>query len=79
MTATQISYLTFGIVLILALIFDLGLLSKKNSEVSIKKALYQTIFWVGLAMTLSLARKAMTPLMVVKGMITCMEAQATTL
>ena len=49
MTATQISYLTFGIVLILALIFDLGLLSKKNSEVSIKKALYQTIFWVGLA------------------------------
>ena len=49
MTATQISYLTFGIVLILALIFDLGLLSKKNTEVSIKKALYQTIFWVGLA------------------------------
>lgn len=49
MTATQISYLTFGIVLVLALIFDLGLMSKKNTTVTIKKALYQTLFWVGLS------------------------------
>ncbi len=51
MSPDQISYLTFIVVIIAALIFDLGLLSKKNSTVSIKKALYQTLFWV----TLSLA------------------------
>jgi tellurite resistance protein TerC len=45
----KISYLVFGIVLLLAVIFDLGLLSKRSSEVSIKKALYQTVFWVVLA------------------------------
>ncbi|MBN8786719.1 MAG: TerC/Alx family metal homeostasis membrane protein [Terrimonas sp.] len=49
MTATQISYLTFGIVLVIALIFDLGLMSKKNTTITIKKALYQTLFWVGLS------------------------------
>lgn len=49
MTATQISYLTFGIVLVLALTFDLGLMSKKNTTITIKKALYQTLFWVGLS------------------------------
>ena len=49
MTTTQISYLVFGIVLLLAVIFDLGLLSKKNSEISIRKALWQTLFWVALA------------------------------
>lgn len=48
MSATEWSYLVFGIVLVLALIFDLGLLSKKGEEVSIKHALYQTLFWVGL-------------------------------
>jgi tellurite resistance protein TerC len=42
-------YLIFGLVLLLALVFDLGLLSKKNTEISIKKALYQTLFWVSLA------------------------------
>ncbi|HEX5026840.1 MAG TPA: TerC/Alx family metal homeostasis membrane protein [Agriterribacter sp.] len=49
MTPTQISYLAFGILLILALIFDLGLLSKKHIAVTMKKALYQTVFWVGLS------------------------------
>lgn len=49
MTATQISYLTFGIVLVVALIFDLGLMSKKNTTITMKKALYQTLFWVGLS------------------------------
>ncbi|MBS1736935.1 MAG: TerC/Alx family metal homeostasis membrane protein [Bacteroidetes bacterium] len=49
MTATQISYLTFGIVLVFALIFDLGLMSRKNTTITIKKALYQTLFWVGLS------------------------------
>lgn len=49
MTADQLTYLVFGIVVILALVFDLGLLSKKETEISIKKALYQTLFWVSLA------------------------------
>lgn len=50
MTTDQISYLVFGIVLVLALIFDLGLLSKKGKKVTIRQALYQTFFWVGLAL-----------------------------
>ncbi len=50
MTSSQVTYLTFGIVLLLAVIFDLGLLSKKGTTVSIKKALLQTSFWVLLAM-----------------------------
>ncbi len=49
MTTHQIVYLVFGIVLILALVFDLGLLSKKNAQISIKQALKQTFFWVTLA------------------------------
>jgi TerC family integral membrane protein len=49
MTREQLTYLVFGGLLILALVFDLGLLSKKRSHVTIKKAIFQTIFWVGLA------------------------------
>src|SRR6195952_2671638 len=50
MDRSQITYLTFGIVLLLAVIFDLGLLSRKGTTVTIKRALIQTAFWVGLAM-----------------------------
>jgi tellurite resistance protein TerC len=46
----QVTYLIFGAALTLALIFDLGLLSKKGSVVTMKKALIQTLFWVVLAM-----------------------------
>ena len=49
MSPSTVSYLTFGIVLVLAVIFDLGLLSKKGTTTTIKKALYQTVFWVALA------------------------------
>ena len=49
MDTTQITYLVFGIIITFALIFDLGLLSKKNKVVSIKAALIQTFFWVLLA------------------------------
>lgn len=49
MTAEQWTYIVFGIVIIVALIFDLGLLSKKSTTISIKKALIQTSFWVGLS------------------------------
>ena len=50
MTTDQITYLVFGAVLLVALIFDLGLLSKKNQKITIRQALYQTFFWVGLAL-----------------------------
>ena len=50
MTSQQITYLVFGLVLILALVFDLGLLSKKNKTITIKQALHQTLFWVALAL-----------------------------
>jgi tellurite resistance protein TerC len=50
MNADQITYLVFGILLVVALVFDLGILSKKNEVISIKKALWQTLFWVGLSL-----------------------------
>ncbi|MEO7394225.1 MAG: TerC/Alx family metal homeostasis membrane protein [Chitinophagaceae bacterium] len=50
MTSDQITYLVFGIALVLALVFDLGLLSKKSQKITIRQALYQTFFWVGLAL-----------------------------
>jgi len=49
MTADQLTYLVFGIVVVLALVFDLGIFSKKDTEVTIKTALYQSVFWVVLA------------------------------
>ena len=50
MTTDQITYLVFGILLVLALTFDLGLLSQKGQTMTIRKALYQTFFWVALAL-----------------------------
>ncbi|MCE3283454.1 MAG: TerC/Alx family metal homeostasis rane protein, partial [Chitinophagaceae bacterium] len=50
MSNTTVTYLVFGGVLLLALIFDLGLLSKKNKIITIKQALWQTVFWVALGM-----------------------------
>jgi len=50
MSPDQSTYLVFGIVLVLAVIFDLGLLSRKSITISIKRALWQTVFWVILAM-----------------------------
>ena len=50
MDPSNIAYLTFGIVLLLAVSFDLGLMSKKGTTISIRQALYQTAFWVALAM-----------------------------
>jgi len=49
MNSPQVTYLIFGIVLLLAVIIDLGLLSKKSKQITIKKAFYQTSFWIGLA------------------------------
>lgn len=50
MNATEWTYVVFGIVIIIALIFDLGLLSKKSKKISIKQAMLQTFFWVSLAL-----------------------------
>ena len=49
MTNDQLTYLIFGAIVIVALIFDLGLLSRKNANITISKALWQTMFWVALA------------------------------
>jgi tellurite resistance protein TerC len=49
MTERQIIYFVFGVVLLIAVVLDLGLLSKRSTEVSIKRALIQTAFWVTLA------------------------------
>lgn len=50
MSTTAVTYLVFGIVLILALVFDLGLLTKKNKTITIRAALWQAVFWVGLGL-----------------------------
>jgi tellurite resistance protein TerC len=50
MTQDQLTIVIFGGLLVLALTFDLGLLSKKSSHITIKKALLQTAFWVSLAL-----------------------------
>ena len=50
MSKTEVIYLVFSAVIVVALIFDLGLLSKKNQVVSFKAALVQTIFWVLLSL-----------------------------
>ncbi len=50
MSETTATYLVFGAILLIALVFDLGLLSKKNKIITIKQALWQTVFWVALGM-----------------------------
>lgn len=50
MNATEWTYLVFGIMLVIAIVFDLGLLSKKSQAISIKQAFFQTLFWVGLSL-----------------------------
>ena len=49
MTTDQLVYLVFGCVIAVALILDLGFLSKKNAIISIAQALRQTFLWVLLA------------------------------
>src|SRR5215211_3023901 len=49
MSIETVTYLVFGIVVLIAVILDLGLLSKRSAEIGIKKALMQTALWVALA------------------------------
>lgn len=51
MTPDQITYLVFGIVLVLAIIVDLGLFTKKNTTISLKNALWTSIFWIALGLS----------------------------
>ncbi len=50
MVKTELIYLVFCVVIVVALIFDLGLLSKKNQVITLKTALIQTTFWVILSL-----------------------------
>lgn len=50
MAPNQFIYLVFGAVILIALVIDLGLLSKRNSVISGKLALVQTVFWISLAL-----------------------------
>jgi tellurite resistance protein TerC len=49
MSVEAITYLVFGAVILVAVLLDLGLLSKREVEMSIRKALLQTLLWVSLA------------------------------
>jgi len=49
MNHTTIVYIIFGIVLLVALSLDLGLVNKKGKEISLKASIVQTIFWVALS------------------------------
>jgi tellurite resistance protein TerC len=49
MSQELITYLIFGAVILIAVVFDLGLLSKRSAGMTIQKALLQTLFWVTLA------------------------------
>jgi TerC family integral membrane protein len=50
MNSTEWTYGVFGIVIVLALIFDLGLLSRRSKKISMQQAFLQTVFWVTLAL-----------------------------
>jgi tellurite resistance protein TerC len=50
MDKATLIYLVFGVVILLGLVFDLGLLSKKNQVVNTRAALVQTAFWVLLSL-----------------------------
>ena len=43
---TTLIYIIFTLVIVIALLLDLGLLSKKNAIITTKAALRQTLFWV---------------------------------
>src|SRR5664279_5085023 len=50
MNSAEWTYAVFGMVITIALIFDLGLFSKKARKVSIRQAFIQTVFWVSLGL-----------------------------
>lgn len=51
MDKNTLLYIVFAVVVVVALVLDLGLLSKKDTKVTIKAAMFQTLLWVALAMS----------------------------
>ena len=49
MDKSHLIYIVFTSVVLLALVADLGLLSKKNKVISFRAAIWQTVFWVALS------------------------------
>lgn len=50
MTPDQITYLVFGIVIVLSIIIDLSMFTKKDAAISLKMALWTSIFWITLGL-----------------------------
>lgn len=50
MTENEITYLIFGIVLVISMILDLAFLTKANKAITLRGALYQSIFWVAISL-----------------------------
>lgn len=50
MTHEQITYLVFGIVLVVSVFIDLGLFTKKNAVISLKEAFWTSVFWIVLGL-----------------------------
>jgi len=50
MSTHQLIYIFFAGVVLISLFLDLGLMSKKNTIISLQKALIQTCFWVSIAL-----------------------------
>ena len=49
MNDNEVTYLIFGIVLVLAMVLDLSFLTKSNSIITMRKAFYQSIFWIAIS------------------------------
>ena len=54
MDTSSIAYLVFGIVLLVAIVLDLGLLSRNGSVVTMKRAVLQTGLWISLALAFAI-------------------------
>jgi tellurite resistance protein TerC len=50
MTPDQITYLVFGIVIVLSIVIDLGMFTRKGATISLKMALWTSIFWIALGL-----------------------------
>ena len=50
MTNDQITYLVFAIVIVLSIIIDLGMFTKKAALISLKNALWTSVFWIVLGL-----------------------------
>lgn len=49
MSTNQVIYLVFGIVVLVSVLLDMGLISKKDKVMSLRDATWQSIFWVAIS------------------------------